>query len=80
MARVPAYPYRVVVYRKPIGANPPQIENHNYTDLPGAIAYRSIALGKHTTKRVEVVMVLDESTPDHRDSVDFPINGHRLAR
>lgn len=88
MARVPAYPYRVIVYRKPIGANAPQIENHNYTDLPGAMTYRGIALSKHTTKRVETVMVLDESTPDHQHSADkvyqngvpVRLNGKPLTR
>lgn len=70
MARIPTYAYRVIVQRKPVGANPPQIETHNYTDLPGAMAYRAIALSKHTTRRVEVCLVLDESTPDHRTSAD----------
>lgn len=65
MARIPALPYRVVVTRKPVGANQQQMENHNYPDLPSAMCYRDIALRKHTTRKVEVVMVLDESTPAH---------------
>lgn len=67
MARVPALPYRVIVTRNPVGDRMPQIENHNYPDLPGAMTYRDIALRKMTTRKVEVVMVLDESTPAHRD-------------
>jgi hypothetical protein len=72
MARVPSLPFRVVTYRKPVGDNAPQIENHNWPDLPGAWAGRDIALRKHTTRRVEVLLVLDESTPDHRDGAVAP--------
>lgn len=84
MARIPTYAYRVIVQRKPVGSNPPQIETHNYTDLPGAMVYRAIALSKHTTRRVEVCLVLDESTPDYQHSADTiyrngkPVNGHGL--
>lgn len=66
MSRIPTYPFRVVV-TKVVGANQQLIENHNYTNLAGAIAYRDIALRKRMTKRVEVMMVLDESTPGHRE-------------
>jgi hypothetical protein len=66
MSRVPTYPFRVVV-TKMVGTNQQLIENHNYTSLAGAIAYREIALRKRMTKRVEVLMVLDESTPSHKD-------------
>jgi hypothetical protein len=42
-----------------------QVESHNYASLPGAWAYREIALRRSNTKKVEIVFVLDESTPDH---------------
>ena len=68
MARIPALPYRVVVHKKPMssGALPP-VEQHNYSSLPGATSYRDTALRRPNTKRVEVILVLDESTPDHRE-------------
>jgi hypothetical protein len=65
MARVPKYPYRVLVSKR-LGANL-TLESHNYETLPGAWAYRNIALGQNRTARVEIVAVLDESTPSHRD-------------
>ena len=66
MARIPAYPYRVIVTRTNGGAQQ-HIETHNYANLPGAWAFRDIALRKQNTKRVETVMVIDESTPSQRD-------------
>lgn len=66
MARVPAYPYRVIVTKRPAGLGGNlQFETHNYASLPGAWAYRDIALRRPNTRKVEVLMVLDESTPDH---------------
>jgi len=65
MARVPKYPYRVLVSKR-LGANL-TLESHNYETLPGAWAYRNIALNQQRTSRVEIVAVLDESTPAHRD-------------
>lgn len=65
MSRIPFYPFRTVVIKRPVGEGQPQVENHNYQNLAGAIAYRDIALRRPNTKRVEVVMVLDESTPGH---------------
>lgn len=68
MSRIPSYAYRVAVIKKPVGlVNSQQVENHNYTNLAGAIAYRDIALRRSNTKRVEVLMVLDESSPGHRE-------------
>jgi hypothetical protein len=67
MARVPSYPFRCIVTKKPVGAAMPHTENHNYESLPGAWAYRDIALRRPNTKRVEIVMVLDESTPSHKE-------------
>lgn len=64
MARVPKYAYRVVVSKR-LGTQL-TLESHNYETLPGAWAYREIALGQHRTARVEVMAVLDESTPNHR--------------
>lgn len=68
MSRVPSYPFRCIVHRKPMsGGAMPQPENHNYTNLAGAIAYRDIALRKGNTRKVEIVMVMDESTPTARE-------------
>jgi hypothetical protein len=39
-----------------------QTEQHNYTNLPGAMTYRDTALRQPNTKKVEVVLVLDETT------------------
>ena len=65
MARVPKYAYRVIVSKR-LGENLTS-ESHNYETLPGAFAYREIALGQQRTTRVEVLAVLDESTPTHRN-------------
>lgn len=65
MSRVPSYPFRVIVAVK-LGESL-RTETHNYQNLASALAYRTIALGKRLTKRVEVVMVIDESTPGHTD-------------
>lgn len=68
MARVPSHPFRVIVHKSNgNGGMHPTLEQHNYTSLPGAIAYRDIALGRTNTRKVEVVMVLDESTPSQRE-------------
>jgi hypothetical protein len=72
MARVPKYAYRVVVSKR-LGQNISR-ESHNYETLPGAWAYRDIALGQQLTTKVEVLAVLDESTPSHRDE---GITNHR---
>jgi hypothetical protein len=66
VARVPALPYRVIVHNKPLaGQVHGQVETHNYANLPGAWAYRDIALRRPRTRKVEVVFVLDEATPSH---------------
>lgn len=66
MARVPALPYRVLVYNKPTAGQPHgQMETHNYPNLPGAWTYREIALRRQKTRKVEIIMVLDEATPEH---------------
>lgn len=64
MARVPLYAYRVIVSKR-LG-DKLTIESHNYETLPGAWAYRDIALSQSRTTKVEIVVVLDESTPTHR--------------
>jgi hypothetical protein len=69
MARIPRYPYRVVVTVKN-GQNGYRPENHNYENLVAAMSYRDIALQKPLTRRVEVMMVLDESTPSHCSGTD----------
>lgn len=66
MARIPDLPYRVVVHVEVAKGKPWQQHNHNYATLPGATAFREIALNKPLTRKVEVVMVLDVSTPTHR--------------
>lgn len=66
MARVPSLPYRTIVTKKAVNGIP-QFEQHNYESLPGAWAYRDTALRRPNTKKVEIVMVLDESTPGHPD-------------
>ena len=69
MARVPSLPFRVIVSKRTgIGtAAGLSFETHDYPDLPGAWSYRDTALRRPNTRKVEIVMVLDESTPDHRD-------------
>jgi len=72
MARVPRYPYRVIVTIR--NGSALHTESHNYTTLPGAFAFRDIALHKHNTRHVEICMVLDESTPGHHEvpEIDLP--------
>lgn len=69
MARIPKYPFRVLVTMLAggRGENGPLLrqEWHNYETLPGAYGYREIALRKRATKKVEIVLVIDESTPSH---------------
>lgn len=78
MARVPSHPFRVIVHKSNgNGSLIPNAEQHNYTSLPGAIAYRDIALCRPNTRKVEVVMVLDESTPTHREEPAGHIRAHR---
>jgi hypothetical protein len=64
MSRVPSYPFRCVTTRILANGNQ-QIEQRNYTTLPGAWAMRDIELNKRSTRKVEIVQVLDESTPSH---------------
>ena len=69
MSRIPNFPFRVLVTRKPMNGSTqlPPIEVHNYQAMAGAIAYRDTALRRPNTKLVEIVMMLDETTPsDHR--------------
>jgi hypothetical protein len=73
MARVPPLPYRVTVTIK-VGESV-RFENHNSPDLPGAWTMRDNALRKPHTKKVEVTMILDESTPDHQTSAVVKANG-----
>jgi len=73
MARIPVLAYRVLVHRKRVGGRDLPIEQHSYPDLPGAWAYREIALRRPNTRKVEVVFVLDESTPDHREGAAAPV-------
>jgi len=70
MSRIPNFPFRVVITKKPMTGSTqlPPVENHNYESLAGAIAYRDTALRRPNTRKIEVVMVLDETTPtNHRD-------------
>src|SRR5262252_7679297 len=77
MARVPKYCYRVLTTKR-LGTQQ-TLESHNFETLPGAIAFREIALGKERTVRVEVVMVLDESTPSHRTEGIIERSNHETA-
>ena len=67
MSRLPSYPFRVLVYKN--GTINMEIETHNYQAMAGAIAYREIALRRPNTKLVEIVVVLDETTPTNHLSV-----------
>jgi hypothetical protein len=66
MARVPDLPYRVVVHVEVARGKPWRTENHNYSTLPGAMEFRDMAFRKPLTRKVEVLMVLDVSTPAHQ--------------
>lgn len=63
MARVPRYPYRVIVAKR-IG-DALQLEQYNEENLIGAMVRRTAELTKARVTRVEICMVLDESTPAH---------------
>jgi hypothetical protein len=72
MSRLPNYPFRVCVHKKPMNGSTqlPPVENHNYAVMAGAISYRDIALRRPNTRLVEVLVVLDETTPNlHRENV-----------
>jgi hypothetical protein len=58
---IPKYAYRVYVLTRNGGDL--HSENHNYETLSAAVDFRDIALRKPRTKKVEIVCVLDESTP-----------------
>lgn len=80
MSRVPSYPFRCVTTRILANGNQ-QIEQRNYATLPGAWAMRDIQLAKKTTRKVEIVQVLDESTPTHRNDEPrtVPIRAFRIT-
>lgn len=66
MSRIPPKAaFRVIVYVR--AGERQHLESHNYDNLAGAIAYRNIALTKRWTRKVEVTMVIDESSPSHPD-------------
>lgn len=80
MARIPPHPYRVVVHKKSVnGGTQPPLEQHNYETLPGAIAYRGIALRRPNTRKVEIMLVIDESTPDQQDEPERQIRSHHTG-
>jgi hypothetical protein len=61
VSQVRKHPYRVNVL---IGSgNTFRNEYHDCANLAGAIAFRDIALSQPLTQKVEVVMMIDESTP-----------------
>ena len=68
MALVPKCPFRVNLYSR-LGDHL-RMEHHNYETLPGAMSYRDALLTRPRTTRVEVLMVLDESTPTHKEPAD----------
>jgi hypothetical protein len=79
MSRIPSYPFRVVVYRELAGGNQ-QTEQHNHSTLPGAYEKRDVELSKKTTRKVELLFVLDETTPAHRSNkpLTSPIRSFRV--
>jgi hypothetical protein len=77
MSRIPNFPFRVLVTKRPMAGSTqlPPVENHNYENMAGAIAYRDVALRRPNTKLVQIVMVLDETSPsNHFDRDGLPIN------
>ena len=68
MALVPKCPFRVNLYSR-LGDHL-RMEHHNYETLRGAMSYRDALLTRPRTTRVEVLMVLDESTPTHKEPAD----------
>lgn len=68
MSRIPSHPFRVVVNRKRVAGIEQPAEWHNYTTLAGAIAYRDIVLRKPSTHKVSVFVVIDETTPEHKQT------------
>lgn len=80
MSRIPTLPYRVLVTKKKVGAANQQVEQHSYSSMAGAIAYRDIALRRPNTHKVETMMVLDETTPSTTQvEPDRPIRSFRNA-
>jgi hypothetical protein len=76
MSRVANFPFRVVITRKPMAGSTqlPPLETHNYENLAVAIAYRDTALRRSNTRLVQIVCVLDETSPtNHRDE-HFVVN------
>lgn len=73
MSQLPKYPYRVVVTRR-LGFDLAS-ETHNYENLAGAYAFRDIALSKPMTRKVQILLVIDEATPSH----DLPVHIHRVV-
>jgi len=63
MARVPNTPYRVLVTKR--NGDKLNVETYNEENLVGAMTRRDGELRKERVTRVEVCMVLDESTPNH---------------
>lgn len=80
MSRVPAYPFRCIVTRKLrdlSGIACQTIEQHNYATLAGAWDYRNIMLARSDTYKVEIIMVIDESTPTHHRNETQAIRSFR---
>jgi hypothetical protein len=63
MSRIPSLPFRTVVTHRPAVGNQQKIEQSNHTNLSEAFSRRDAALKRGTTKKVEVVVVIDESIP-----------------
>lgn len=77
MARIPSLPFRVIVYTRAANGQPTRAEQHNYETLPGANAYRDIALRRSNTRKVETCLVIDESTPAHSVEPERRMRAHR---
>ena len=62
---VPKYPFQVRASYRVNSTNKLRDETHNYEILTAAHNYRDIAIRKPSCVRVQIVMVLDETTRGH---------------
>lgn len=79
MARIPNFPFRVIVTQR-LGATQQQT-SYNEENIVGAMARRDMELRRDRTKRVQIVLIIDESTPDHHldESTRYQRNANRMT-
>lgn len=65
MSRVPALPYKVRIIKRRYNGNAQPDEQHSFSTLAGALECRRRALARPNTHRVETLLVIDETTPQH---------------